>query len=120
MENSNLKNIANIVSGIQSSFYTVIFGNQDKEENDAQIDEESILDCLGEYKRLCALILRADKKWKQGTLDDYADNKYFLNDYLFIYKEINVDLEYMQEHRAQCENFVDKFVELKFEIRNRF
>lgn len=120
MENLNLKNIASIVSGIQSSFNTVIFSNQGKSENDVQEDEESILDCLGEYKRLCALILRTDKKWKHQTLDDNAENKYFLNDYLFIYNEINVDLEYMQNHKAQCEDFVDRFIELKFEIRNRF
>lgn len=120
MESNNLKTISTILSDIQSSINAVLKNNS-RDSNSAIKDANtvSIVDCSSEYKRLCAMILRTNKKWNKCSIENISDTN-FIKDYMFIYNCISNDLAYMKDHMDQDEQFINKFIELKYEIRKHF
>ena len=132
MDNKNILDIGSIMSDINlgtASRFGRLF--QEKEMNQdgkdpivahstEYEDKGSIGDYEVTYQEICHILDNIKQKWGTDT-DNIAHNllhKYYHRDVLYLYDRITLDMNYLNGYPERNNEWLEKLLELKYEIRN--
>ncbi len=130
MDNKNLLDIGSIISDINmgtASKLGKVFQEkianlaEEDGQNSPQVvyeDKGPIGDYETTYQELCKLLDAIKQKWDTGNSEVDLHNTYYQRDLLYLYDRITLDMDYLNEYPERNNEWLEKLLELKFEIRN--
>lgn len=127
MENKTILNIGSIFAEIHletaAKFIQEKMPDQDEEKqgdtNQVQYeDREPIGDYSVSYQEVRNVLDNIEMKWGKDNSDSNMLNKYYQRDLLYIYDRITLDMNYLGEYPDRNKEWLEKLLELKYEIRN--
>ena len=130
MDNRNILDIGSIVSDINlGTAYKIGRAVQDKISNlgeeeihSTQTDEYEDKGSIGDYEviyqELCHLFENIKQKWREEDPDQNLVNPYYQRDLLYLYDRISLDMDYLNGYPERNNEWLEKLLELKYEIRN--
>ena len=93
-----------------------------KEAQDSQAaeheDREPIFDYEATYQEACQILENIKAKWGAEDTDHNLQDPYYQRDLLYLYDRINLDMDYLNEYPESNNEWLEKLLEVKFEIRN--
>ena len=124
MDNKNILNIGSLLTDFNQAA-AVKFGKlfQEKKETDSAqaadyADREPIGDYDATYQELCHLLDNTKHKWGIENTEQNLFNAYYQRDLLYLYDCIALDMDYLSAYPDRNEEWLEKLLELKYEIRN--
>ena len=60
------------------------------------------------------------QKWGADDTDQKIFNTFYQKDLLYLYDRITLDMNYLKENQERNDAWLEKLLELKYEIRNLF
>ena len=130
MGNKSILDIGSIISDINAGTASKIgWGFPEKsineygaEKQDPQNVEYEDKGPIGEYEvtyqELYHLLENVKKKWAAEDLEQNLSNTYYKRDLLYLYDRITLDMSYLNEYPDRNGEWLEKLLELKYEIRN--
>lgn len=130
MDNKNILDIGSIISDINlgtASKFGKFFLDKEMEQVETAIQEEQAvenkdLEPIGDYnvtyQELCNLLDDIKRKWGGNEIDQNLLNKYYQKDLLYLYDRIALDMNYLDGYPDRNNEWLEKLLELKYEIRN--
>ena len=132
MDNRNILDIGSIISEINlgtASRFGRLFQEKEIDEDKATINEEMAVEAkdnepIGDYgiayQELCHLLDNIKQKWGADDTDQKIFNTFYQKDLLYLYDRITLDMNYLKENQERNDAWLEKLLELKYEIRNLF
>lgn len=132
MDNRNVLDIGSIISDINLGTATKIgkaiherISNQEEEElYSSQTAEYEDKGPIGDYdtiyQEVCHILEIIKQKWGVDDTDSNMLNTFYQRDLLYLYDRITLDMEYLSDYPERNSEWLDKLLELKYEIRNLF
>lgn len=129
MDNKNILNIGSIFADINlqaaGRFIQDNITNQVKEDqsNAAAVkyeDREPIGDYSITYQELRHILDNIELKWGTDDTDSNLFNTFYQRDLLYLYDRITLDMNYLNGYPERNNEWLEKLLELKYEIRNMF
>ena len=130
MDNRNILDIGSIISDIKlgaASKISQVFQEKKSNEDDSYFsqatefeDKGPIGDYEATYQELCHLLENIKQKWETEDPDENLANKYYQRDLLYLYDRISLDMDYLNGYPDRNNEWLEKLLELKYEIRNMF
>lgn len=124
MDNRNILNIGSLLNDFNQGA-AAKFGKlfQEKIETDMSEqtedeDREPIGDYAVTYQELCHLLDNIKHKWGTDMTDQNVFNTHYQRDLLYLYDRITLDMDYLSIHSDRNDGWLEKLLELKYEIRN--
>lgn len=130
MGNKSILDIGSIISDINvGTASKIVLGFQGKnlnndvaEKQDPQKVEYEDKGPIGDYKvtylELYHLLENVKQKWASEDLEQNLSNTYYKRDLLYLYDRITLDMSYLNEYPDRNGEWLEKLLELKYEIRN--
>lgn len=124
MDNKNILNIGSLLTDFNQGAvakFGMLF-HEKKETDFAQMadcaDREPIGDYDATYQELCHLLDNTKHKWGIVNTEQNLFNVYYQRDLLYLYDRITLDMNYLSAYPDRNEEWLEKLLELKYEIRN--
>lgn len=130
MDNKNILDIGSLISDINlgtaskfGRFFQEKEINQDdpitlEEQTSDFKDREPIGDYDVTYQELCHLLDNIKQKWGVNDIDQNLYNIYYHRDLLYLYDRITLDMNYLNGYPDRNNDWLEKLLDLKYEIRN--
>ncbi len=128
MDNKKILDIGSIISDINlgaASKFSKFFPEKNQVEvtiQEAQEYEYKDQEPIGDYnvifQELRNLLDNIKEKWGSNEIDRNLFNKYYQKDLLYIYDRIELDMNYLDGYPERNNEWLEKLLELKYEIRN--
>ena len=104
----------------------MIFHDNESEQDETSMTEEQTVgrepvgDYGATYKELCNLLEDARQKWREDDTEQRIYNVDYQKDLLYLYDRITLDMDYLNGFPDHNNEWFEKLLELKYEIRNLF
>ena len=130
MENRTILDIGSILSDFNKEaasrygrrFQDNITKQYDQKKQDAQVpeseDKEPIEDFDDAYRESCHILENIKKKWGSDNTGENLSNIYYQRDLLYLYDRLTLDMNYLNAYPDRNSEWLEKLLELKYEIRN--
>lgn len=130
MDNRNILDIGSIISEINlgtASKFGRLFQEKDPDQDEnetiaTQVDEYEDRGSIGDYEvvyqEICHLLDNIKQKWGTDDIEHNILNTYYHRDLLYLYDRITLDMNYLNGHPERNNGWLEKLLELKYEIRN--
>lgn len=131
MDNRNILDIGSIISDINLGtaskfgrvFHEKIATQGEEEEHIPQMDmcedKGPIGDYESTYRELSLLLDNIKQKWGiYNNTEVDLFNTYYQRDLLYLYDRISLDMDYLNGNPERNNGWLEKLLELKYEIRN--
>ena len=80
---------------------------------------EDLLRSTGKKEKRRSKSGKSEKvKWGMNDTDQNLHNMYYQRDLLYLYDRITLDMNYLSAYPDRNEEWLEKLLELKYEIRN--
>ena len=127
MENKYILDIGSIIAEINmgtASRFGMFFHDNESDQDETSISEEQIVDRepIGDYdityNELCNMLDDVRQKWSEDDTEQRLFNPYYQKDLLYLYDRITLDMDYLSGFPDSSNEWYEKLLELKYEIRN--
>lgn len=127
MENRYIFDIGSIIAEINmgtASRFGMFFHDNESEQDEITVPEEQeeerepIGDYDAAYNELCNLLDDVRQKWSADDPEQRLFNACYQRDLLYIYDRITLDMDYLTGFPEHSNDWLEKLLEMKYEIRN--
>ena len=127
MENRYIFDIGSIIAEINMGTATrfgMFFRDNEMDTAEASLPEEQVADRepIGDfgviYEELCNLLEDIRQKWSEDDEEERLFNTCYQKDLLYLYDRITLDMDYLNGFPESTGEWLEKLLELKYEIRN--
>lgn len=81
-------------------------------------DTDRIYDYDAAYQELCHILDNIKQNWGTDNIECNLNNTYYQRDLLYLYDRITMDMNYLNGYPDRNMEWLEKLLELKYEIRN--
>ena len=124
MDNKNIINIGALLNDFNQGA-AAKFGKLFQEKKDADFamtpeyeDGDPIGDYTAIYQELCHLLDNIKHKWNADQTEQNIFNTYYQRDLMYLYDRITLDMDYLNTYPERNSGWLEKLLEMKYEIRN--
>lgn len=130
MDNKNILDIGSIISDINmgtASKFGRFFQERETNQGESLMQEEQLADNkdgepIGDYaityQELCDLLDNIKQKWSINDTNQNLYNPHYQRDLLYLYDRITLDMNYLNGYPDRNNEWLERLLELKYEIRN--
>ena len=81
-------------------------------------DTDRIYDYDAAYQELCLILDNIKQNWGTDNIESNIYNTYYQRDLLYLYDRVTMDMNYLNGYPDRNKEWLEKLLELKYEIRN--